>query len=147
MDDKKAKRMAAGILKVGETKIFIQPEERTKLKEAMTKEDVRQLIKDRVIAKRKDNEQSKARARLLAEKKKKGRKRGHGKRTGKKTARKGKKEIWIKNVRAQRRTLKEIKASGVTLKESARKIYLMIKGGHFKGKKYIEAFVEKERKK
>ena len=127
MDDKQAKRMSAKILKVGKTKVYINPEERAKVKEAMTKEDLRQLIKDRVIKKRQDNFQSRSRARVLLEKKRKGRKKGQGKRTGKKNARAKRKENWIKNVRAQRRTLKEMKDSGVPLKKPARKIYLMIK--------------------
>ena len=142
MDDKQARRMAAEILKVGKTKVYINPEERAKIKEAMTKEDLRQLIKDRVIKKRQDNLQSRSRARILLEKKRKGRKKGQGKRTGKKNARAKRKENWIKNVRAQRRTLKEMKDSGVALKKPARKIYLMIKGGFFKGKKYVQALVE-----
>lgn len=145
MNDKKARKISAEILKVGKTKIYIQPGETERLKEAMTKEDVRALIKDKIIKKRKDNLQSKSRARALKEKKKKGRKKGKGKRTGKKTARSKKKENWIKNVRAQRRTLKELKKSGVKLKKPARKIYLMIKGNYFKGKKYLETMVE-ERK-
>jgi len=146
MDNKKARTITAKLLKIGKTKVYISPSESQKVKEAMTKEDVRTLIKDGVIKKRKDNLQSKARANILREKKRKGRKKGHGKRTGKKTARTNKKEKWIKNVRAQRRTLKEIKGSGKKLKKPARKIYLMIKGGYFKGKKYVEAMVEEAKK-
>lgn len=142
MNDRKIRKIAAEVLKVGKTKIFISPGQVQRLKDAMTKEDVRTLIKEGLIKKRKDNLQSKARARVLKAKKKKGRKKGQGKRTGKKTARTKKKETWIKNVRAQRRTLKEMKKSGVKLKKPARKIYLMIKGNYFKGKKYLDTMVE-----
>lgn len=142
MKDKKVRIIASEVLKIGKTKVFISPRQVQRLKDAMTKEDVRELIKEGLIRKRKDNLQSKARARVLKAKKKKGRKKGQGKRTGKKTARTKKKETWIKNVRAQRRTLKEMKKSGVKLKKPARKIYLMIKGNYFKGKKYLEAMVE-----
>ena len=142
MKDKKVRLIASEVLKIGKTKVFISPGQAQRLKDAMTKEDVRELIKEGLIRKRKDNLQSKARARVLKAKKKKGRKKGQGKRTGKKTARTKKKETWIKNVRAQRRTLKEMKKSGVKLKKPARKIYLMIKGNYFKGKKYLEALVE-----
>ncbi|MAG18022.1 MAG: 50S ribosomal protein L19e [Candidatus Diapherotrites archaeon] len=146
MDHKKAKKITAALLKIGETKVYISPSEGQRIKEAMTKEDVRVLIKDGVIKKRKDDLQSKSRARVLKEKKKKGRKKGHGKRTGKKTARSNKKEKWIKNVRAQRRVLKEMKESNAKLKKPARQIYLMIKGGYFKGKKYVQSMVEEAKK-
>ncbi|MFH1390697.1 MAG: 50S ribosomal protein L19e [Candidatus Diapherotrites archaeon] len=146
MDNKKAKTITAALLKIGKTKVYISPSEGQKVKEAMTKEDVRILIKDGVIKKRKDNLQSKSKARVLKAKKKKGRKKGHGKRTGKKNARSNKKEKWIKNVRAQRRVLKEMKESGVKLKKPARQIYLMIKGGYFKGKKYVQAMVGEAKK-
>lgn len=146
MDNKKAKKMAAKLLKVGETKVWVSPGAVKDIKEAMTKDDVRALIKKGTIKKKRTNLQSKGKARELLEKKRKGRKRGKGKRTGRKTARKPKKENWIKNVRAQRRTLKELKESGAKLKKPARKIYLMIKGNYFKGKKYVQAMVKEGKK-
>ncbi len=146
MKENKAKTISAELLKVGETAVWLNPDERERLKEAMTKEDVRMLIKDGIIKKKKKNLQSKAGARILAEKKAKGRKKGRGKRTGTKKSRTPKKENWIKNVRAQRKALNELKESGVPLKKPARKIYEMIKGGYFKGKKYVKAMVEGESK-
>ncbi len=146
MNDRKAKRMAAVILKVGKTKIWVNPEEKARLKEAMTKEDIRQLIKENIIKKRRGNLHSRGKARLLAKKKSKGRKRGKGKRKGGKAVRVNKKEKWVKNVRAQRQYLKELKASGTKLSRTPREIYLMIKGGFFKGKKYMQAMVEEAKK-
>lgn len=146
MDESKAKSMAAEMLKVGKTKIWVNPDEKNRIKEAMTKDDLRNLIKEGIVKKRKDSFQSKARARELKEKKSKGRKRGPGKKTGKKTARSDKKEKWIKNVRAQRKELKRMKDEGVELKKPARKIYAMIKGGFFKGKKYLQTMVEEGKK-
>lgn len=146
MNERKARRMAAQILKSGETKIWISPEEKARIKEALTKEDVRLLIKDRIIRKRKDMQQSKGRARMLKAKKRKGRKRGKGKRTGLKSSREGKKAKWIKNVRAQRNMLRELMKEGKKFGKPHREIYLMIKGGHFKGKKYLLSMVEEGKK-
>jgi large subunit ribosomal protein L19e len=95
----KIRRMAAEILKVGKTKIVFSEKDREKIAESMTKEDVRQLIKDGLVKKRKDNYQSRARARKLKEKKIKGRKRGKGKRKGTIKARTNKKKAWMKKVR------------------------------------------------
>ncbi|MCR4368415.1 MAG: 50S ribosomal protein L19e, partial [archaeon] len=66
MNEKNAKKIAAKLLKVGQTKIYVNPDETARIKEAMTKDDVRQLIKDRVIAKRKLSQHSRAGARILA---------------------------------------------------------------------------------
>ncbi len=138
----KIKRLSARLLKVGETRIWINPSETEKIGEALTKEDVRGLIADGLIKARKQAGTSRARAKKLQEKKKKGLKRGQGKRTGTKNARANKKRTWIKNVRAQRKTLKKMKKDEVKLKKSYSKIYKMIKGGYFKGKKYLETMTE-----
>ncbi|MBN2127043.1 MAG: 50S ribosomal protein L19e [Candidatus Diapherotrites archaeon] len=141
------KRIAAQILKVGETKIWINPEKTKEAKEAMTKEDVRGLIKEKIVLKRKENLQSRGAARILKEKKKKGRKKGKGKKTGTKKARAKKKESWMKNVRAQRKTLKKMKEEGIKTEIPYREIYNRIKGGYFKGKKYISALEKGGKKK
>ena len=146
MNERKATRMAAGILKVGTTKIWISPEQKNRVSEAMTKEDVRTLIKERIVAKRKDNQHSRGRARVLAGKKRKGRKRGKGKRQGTKKTRMRRKERWINNVRAQRAALRELKKKGAKFKVPARKVYLMISGNYFRGKNYVKQFVEGEKK-
>ncbi len=140
----KAKILASQIMKVGITKIYIDPTKTSKVKEAMTKDDVRGLIAERIVKKRQDNYQSKGRARILAEKKKKGRRRGTGKRKGTKKTRTEKKQTWISKVRAQRKTLKELKESNPSaVKEKGySNIYKKIKGNYFKGKKYLKEYVE-----
>ena len=73
MDLDKIKKIAARTMKVGVNRVWINPEETENVSEAMTKDDIRELIKDGAIKKRKIQGQSRARARVLAEKKKKGR--------------------------------------------------------------------------
>ncbi|RLG69672.1 MAG: 50S ribosomal protein L19e [Candidatus Iainarchaeum archaeon] len=140
----KAREIAAQLLCVGKTRIYIDPTQLGRVKEAMTKEDIRALIKERVIKKRKDAEQSRARARKLREKKKKGRKKGEGKRKGKYSARNNPKENWMRNVRAQRKLLKKLKEENPELfkKVSYRDIYRKIKGGFFRGKKHLESYIK-----
>lgn len=142
MNERKARRMAAQILKVGKSKIWVNPGQKNRFKEAMTKEDIRALIKERIIRKRHENQQSRARARKLAEKKKKGRKRGKGKRKGTKKTRVDRKGQWVKNVRAQRKMLRELKKKGVKFRAPARKVYLLISGNYFRGKNYVKQLVE-----
>ncbi|MBT4596664.1 MAG: 50S ribosomal protein L19e [Candidatus Diapherotrites archaeon] len=144
MELNKAKEMAAGVLKVGKNKVFISPTDATKIAEAMTKDDIRGLIADRVIKKRQDNSQSKGRARALKAKKIKGRKKGRGKRKGTKKTRGEKKKTWIKKVRAQRRTLRELRETNPEAVADKRysDVYRKIKGNFFKGKKYLIEYIE-----
>lgn len=144
MDLNKAKTLAAKVLKVGIGKIYIDPVQTTKVKEAMTKDDIRGLIADRIIKKRQENSQSKARSRKMATKRRKGRKRGSGKRKGTKKTRVNKKQTWVKNVRSQRRTLKELRNSNPEeVKEKGySKTYRRIKGNYFKGKKYLIEYIK-----
>ncbi len=146
MELKKAKEHSAKILKVGVGRIHISEEGSEKVKDAMTKMDVRQLIAERIIKKRGPNHQSKSKARKLKEKRKKGRKKGKGKRKGTLKARTEGKRKWIKNVRAQRRQLKELKKNNPeAVKEKGyRLIYKKIKGNFFKGKKYVKNYIEGE---
>ena len=139
--------MSAEILDVGHNKIWLDPENLDQIKEAMTKEDVRALIQERLIKKKTPAEQSKARAKVLHKKKKKGRKSGQASKRGTKKARTNQKTKWIKNVRAQRKKLKELKQKGeIKGKYTYAKLYRMIKGGYFKGKRYVEALAKGESK-
>jgi len=148
MQQEKIKKMAAELLKCGVNAVWLDPEQREKTKTVMTKEDVRALIQEKVIKKKQTNSQSRGRARILKEKRKKGRKRGKGKRKGTKKARSEKKPTWMKNVRSQRRTLKEMKKEKPKAVEKIgyRVLYKRIKGGYFKGKKYLKAAIEGKKK-
>lgn len=146
MKVEKVKTIAAELLNTGKTKIWIDPKSIEEVKEALTREDVKELIKKGIVKKRKENEQSRARARKLLEKKKKGRRKGPGKRKGKRTARAKKKKQHIANVRAQRSLLRKIKKENPKLLEKVggyRQLYRKIKGGFFRGKRQIEALLKK----
>ena len=144
MDLDKVKRISANVMKTGVQRVWFNPEESDKIKEVMTKEDVRELIKEGVIKKRAHQSQSKARSRKLKEKKRKGRKSGRGKRKGTKKTRSEKKKNWIKRVRSQRKMLKELREKDPKAVEAVGygKVYRMIKGNYFRGKKYVEAYVK-----
>jgi large subunit ribosomal protein L19e len=144
MELNKVKKLAAQILKVGLGRVYIDPAKAEKAKEAMTKDDIRGLISERIVQKRPLVNQSRGRARVLAEKKKKGRKSGHGKRKGTKKTRTEKKKTWIGRVRAQRSMLKEMKKENPdAVKELGYgDIYKKIKGNYFKGKNYVKDYIE-----
>lgn len=135
---------AAKMLKTGKKHVWVDPEKTEQIKNAITKEDIKQLLIDRVIKKNRKKAQSRGRARKLMKKKQKGRKKGKGKRKGTKKARTEPKRVWISKVRTQRKTLKELKKNSTEkVKEKGySKVYKMIKGGYFKGKKYLEQYIK-----
>jgi len=143
MKAEKAREIAAKLLKVGKNKIWIDPEESESIKEAITKDDIRELIKNGVIKKKKESEQSRGRARKVEKQKKKGRRKGHGSRKGTAKVRMDRKKNWINRVRAQRALLKELKEKNPeqVKKLGYSKLYRMIKGGFFRSKAQLERFV------
>ncbi len=148
MQLKKAKAIASGILGVGKNRVWINPGETQKVQEAMTKQDLRGLVEEGIIAEKTQNFQSRGRARELARRKKKGRKKGAGKRKGTKKTRMEKKRAWIKNARAQRKMLKELreKKRDSVGKIGYARVYRMIKGNYFRGKRHVEAFLAEKEK-
>jgi large subunit ribosomal protein L19e len=107
MSLKAQRRIAAEILKCGENRVYFDPYLIEEIKMAITRDDVRSLIKDGIIRKNYKKGISNYRKNLRHQRKKSGLARGLGKRKGKKTARTPKKEAWMRRVRAQRRELKE----------------------------------------
>lgn len=145
MNPRKLKRMAADIMNVGESKIWIDAAQMTKAVEAMTRDDVRNLIAQRIVRKRKDAQHSRGAARILHAKKVLGRKKGPGKRTGTKKARSQPKQQWVDRVRALRKTLRTLKTSG-KIKGNYAQHYRKVKGNYFRGTKHLLQVVEGESK-
>lgn len=143
MDLNKAKKHASKLLGVGKARVWINPAESEKVKKAITKDDLRALINEKVIKRKKKAFQSRCRARKKLLKKRKGLRKGSGKRKGAHGARVKPKAKWIQKTRAQRKKLKELleKEPAKVKKMGYRKLYGMIKGGFFRGKKHLEKTV------
>lgn len=149
MKAEKIKVIAARILNCGTSKVWFDPEGLGKVKSAITKDDIKALIKDGIIKKRQANWHSRGRARFLQAKKLKGRKRSFGSRRGVKKARSEKKARWIGRVRALREELSKLRKENPKQVEKIgyRKLYKLIQGNFFRGRHYLDAFVKGEEKK
>jgi len=128
------KKLAAKILKVGESKVWLNPASTKDIGAAITKIDVRRLIKKGMI-KTLPNK-----VRMPREKAK--RKKGPGRRKGAKGAIVTSKQRWISTVRPLRRMLKELRATGQIDKQTYRKIYLLVKGGMFRSRSHLKIYLE-----
>jgi|YelNatPaOPRAMG01_1025707.scaffolds.fasta_scaffold00360_26 large subunit ribosomal protein L19e len=128
------KRMAARLMKVGQSRVWMDTKSYEDISEAVTKEDIRKLIKRNVIQKRQEKGNSRGRNAKAKAQRNKGRRRGPGSRKGTRNAREPRKERWMKNVRSMRRELKQLRDSGKMSKSDYRNYYLKIKGGIFRDK-------------
>jgi large subunit ribosomal protein L19e len=134
--------MAAEILKIGENRVWIDPERTDDVELAITREEIRRLIHEKVIRKIPEKGVSRARTRTLHEKKKEGKRRGHGSRSGTKGARTPSKEAWMKKIKAQRKRLRELRDRHVITKSVYRRLYVLSKSGSFRSVSDLERYIE-----
>ncbi len=135
------KRISAGILGVGESKVWLDVEHMSEIKEAITKDDIRNLIRKKVIQRRPELQQSRVRARIRLVQRRKGRQKGVGTRKGKSTSRLTKKKAWMNLVRSQRGFIKELKVEGLVSGSTYRNLYSKVKGGYFRNKRHIKLYL------
>lgn len=142
MNLRSQRRMAAEILGVGEGRVWIDPERLEDIEAAITREDIRRLIREGAIRKLKERGISRARARILHEKRKKGRRRGAGSRSGSKKARANLKKTWVMKIRALRRRLRQLKERRVITTRVYRQLYLKAKSGVFRSISDLHRYIE-----
>lgn len=145
MNIRAQKRMASAILKCGQHRVYFNPEGTDDVLMAITREDIRNLIKNQVIRKRYKKGVSRFRAKLLHEKKKKGRARGYGSRKGLKTARMPSKRSWINKIRPLRRELRRLRTTKKIEPSTYRKLYLKAKGGAFNSVANLKRYIEENK--
>ncbi|VVB73185.1 50S ribosomal protein L19e [uncultured archaeon] len=137
--------MAAAILKAGESRIKIDPQRTEDAAKAVTKDDVRGLIRQGVVTVVRKKGVSRAIGRLHDAKKRKGGRHGFSKRRGTHGARAGGKKEWLLRVRAQRKLLKALKEKGQIASNAAyRETYLKIKGGAFPDRARVKMFLKEK---
>lgn len=139
MGVKSIKRVAADILKAGISRIKIKQSK--ELEEAITRDDVKKLIRKGIVYKIQKKGTSKFHAKKIKKQKKRGRRKGRGSRKGKARARMPKKQEWMKTVRALRRLLKRLKEEGRIDGKTYREFYLRVKGGEFRNKKHLLGYL------
>lgn len=137
MNVDRAKELVADMYGVGLKRVWIDPEKIDEVSQALTREDLRRLVEKGIIRILQKGGQSRYRARILREKKKKGRRRGPGSRKGTPAARSDPKKEWIKKIRAIRRLLKRLREKGVIDRKTYRRLYRQAKGGFIRSKSHV----------
>ncbi len=132
MTDLKAqRRLAADILEVGQNRITFDPDAQGEIADAITRDDVRELIQSGTIRAEAATGNSRGRARARQKKRAYGHRKGHGTRKGKSGGRQNEKEEWQSKIRAQRRELSELRDEGEIDRTQYRELYRMASGGEF----------------
>jgi large subunit ribosomal protein L19e len=139
---KSQRRLAAKILKVGQNRVWIDPNRMEDAETAITREEIKKLIHEGVIKPLPKKGISHARARILQEKKRKGRRRGVGSRSGAAHAKISKKEAWMNRIRALRKRLRELKVSKTITENTYRKLYRMASSGRFSSVADLERYLK-----
>jgi large subunit ribosomal protein L19e len=138
---KSQRRLAADILKVGESRVWIDPERIDYVEAAITREEIRKLIHEKVVKSLPETGVSRARARVFAEKRKKGLRRGPGGKSGPARSKISKKEAWMNRIRPIRKHLTELKDSRAIAESTYRKLYDMSESGVFQSKAEVERYI------
>ncbi len=127
-----AKRAGAYVLDRGESAVRIRPDALQDAAKALTKEDIRRLVKEGKIYAIKEKHNKSSRSKKLRVARSEGRSRGPGRRRGTRHARTGR--LWEKKIRSQRRLLKELKSMKKINTTVFHDYYRHIKGNQYANK-------------
>ena len=128
------KRLAAKILKVGRSKVWMDPTKAKDIEQAITRADVRRLILKKLVKRLPDK--------VRMPRKAGGGGRGQGSRKGSKHSVVDRKTKWIQTVRPLRRELKELKSSKSIENATYKQMRKLVKGGMFRSRSHLRLYLE-----
>jgi len=123
---KMQKRLAARILGTGENKVWMNPFRVSEIKEAITKHDIRDLIKDGAI---KAKEITGIKTKIKRKRKGEGSKKGRVSRS---------KWDYMLKIRKLRKYIKLLKENSILSIPEAKKLRSLSKAGHFKSQRHLK---------
>jgi len=135
------KRLAADVMKVGVSRVWIDPQFEDEASLAITREDIRRLVDEGAIQKKQKIGVSRGRARYILKQKRKGQRKGPGRKKGKHTAKLSKKDRWMMKIRPMRRELTRLRDEGRITRRVYRDLYLKAKGNAFRNTAHLRTYI------
>ena len=126
----------------GENRVWMDPDAQGEIAEAITREDVRELVQQGIIREKRKKGVSRGNARERDEKRAYGHQKGPGTRKGKAGARSDPKDEWKSGIRALRKELRRMKEDEEIDASTYRDLYRKAKGGEFDSVRYLRNYVE-----
>ncbi len=136
------RRLAAEVMDIGVNRVWMNPESSKDIAAALTREDIRKLIEEGKVGKRAIRGVSRGRVRKANETRAYGHRKGHGSRSGAKGARRPKKEMWMKKIRALRSLLRELRENKTIDVSTYRILYAKAKGGEYRSRAHLKSHIE-----
>ena len=136
------RRLAADVLDVGENRVWFDPTAQGDIAEAITREEIRELVEVGIIAARDARGNARGRARERNQKRAYGHRKGPGTRKGTAGAREPRKADWMSRIRAQRRRLRELRDAEEITPTQYRQLYRKANGGEFRSVRYMETYID-----
>ena len=124
------RRLASRIMKVGKNRVWINPQRIEDVESAITREEVRKLVHEKIIAATPIQGVSR------------GRRKGPGSKSGTPRAVISKKQAWMTKIRSLRRKLRELKANRTITESIYRELYMIAGSGRFTSIADMERFAK-----
>ena len=123
----------------------MDPNKLKEVKEAITKKDIKGLVKKNIIVIKQKQGTSKYRIRRAKIQKSKGRRKGIGSRKGASNARLSRKLQWMIKIRNQKDLLMSLRDKSSISRKTYRKLYRMAKGGFFRSTRHIQIYINEHK--
>ena len=139
------KRLAADVMKVGLSRVWIDPEFEDEVSLAITRDDIRRLVDEGAIQRKPAVGVSRGRARYVLQQRRKGQRKGPGTKKGKASTKLSGKERWMMKIRPMRKELKRLRDNGKITRKTYRELYLKAKGNAFRNTAHLKTYISERR--
>ena len=136
------RRLASRLLGIGRNRVWIDPARIEDVEGAITREEVRKLIHEKIIQASPEKGVSRARAKTMLVKKRKGRRMGQGSYGGSPQASVTKKDAWMLRIRSLRKKLRDLKERRIITETTYTQYYRMAGSGRFNSVADLERFLK-----